>query len=271
MSLVVGHPEAMSTGELRAIFDEDAALYDRARPTYPSSLLGDLEQLAEIGPGTRVVEIGPGTGQATLALAATGARVVAVELGPSLAARLRDKVAGLPIQVVVGAFEEWPLPDEPFDAVAAFTAWHWLDRGTRARKAYEALRPGGTLATVTTTHVLGGTEEFFADVQDCYVRWDPDTPSAVELAPASEVPPAMDEIDDSDRFEPAIRRRYEHDIRYPTAAYLNVLNTYSGHRALPPNLRAGLLGCIGELIDSRYGGEITKRYLYELRVARRRP
>ncbi len=173
----------MSTGELRAIFDEDAALYDHARPTYPTSLFHDLMKLADIGPGSRVVEIGPGTGQATLALSATGARVVAVELGPSLAARLRDKVAGLPVQVVVGAFEDWPLPDQPFDTVAAFTAWHWLTPDIRARKACDALRPGGALATVTTTHVRGGTEEFFADVQDCYVRWDPDTPSAVNLAP----------------------------------------------------------------------------------------
>jgi SAM-dependent methyltransferase len=261
----------MSAGNLRVIFDEDAALYDRARPTYPDALLRDLAMLADIGPGARVAEIGPGTGQATLALSAAGARVVAVELGPSLAARLRDKVAGLPIDVVVGAFEEWPLPDYPFDTVAAFTAWHWLDRGTRARKAYDALRPGGTLATVTTSHPLGGTEQFFADVQDCYVRWDPDTPSAIRLQRASEMPPAIDEIDDSNLFEPAIRRRYQQDIRYTTSAYLDVLRTYSGHRALRPDLRAGLLACIGELLDTRYEGAVTKCYLYELRVARRRP
>ena len=265
------HPGEVSTEPLRAVFDEDAALYDQARPTYPSSLLRELGDLAGIGPGARVVEIGPGTGQATLALAASGAQVVAVELGPSLAARLRDKVAGLSVEVVVGAFEEWPLPDEPFDAVAAFTAWHWLDPQIRARKAHDALRPGGALATVTTTHVLGGTEQFFADVQDCYERWDPETPPGLRLAPASEIPPAIDEIDDSDLFEPATRRRHQQDIRYTTQGYLDVLRTYSGHRKLPPDLLAGLLGCIGQLIDSRYSGEITKRYLYELRVARRRP
>ena len=260
-----------STERLRAIFDEDADLYDRARPTYPTSLLRDLEIVAGIGPGARVVEIGPGTGQATLALAAAGAQLVAVELGPSLAARLREKVAGLPVEVVVGPFEEWPLPDEPFDAVVAFTAWHWLDQGSRARKAYDALRPGGTLATVTTEHVLGGTEQFFADAQRCYMRWDPATPAAIRLLPASEVPPAIDEIEKSDLFGAATRRRYEQDIRYTTSAYLDVLRTYSGHRDLPPDLRAGLLGCIGQLIDTRYGGSVTKRYLYELRVAQRRP
>jgi SAM-dependent methyltransferase len=271
MSLFVGHPEAMAADELRAIFDEDAALYDQARPTNPSSLFRDLEELADIGPSARVVELGPGTGQATLALSAAGARVVAVELGPSLAARLRHKVAGLRVEVVVGAFEEWPLPNEPFDTVAAFTAWHWLTPGIRARKTYNALRPGGALATITTTHVLGGTEQFFADVQDCFVRWDRETESGFRLPPASEVPAAIDEVDASDLFEPAARRHHRQDIRYTTQEYLDLLRTYSTSRKLPPDLLTGLLGCIGQLIDSRYSGEITKRYLYELRVARRRP
>jgi len=31
-----------------------------------------------------------------------------------------------------------------------------------------------------------------------------------------------------------------------------------------------MLDCIGELIESGYGGRITKRYLTELRVAERR-
>ncbi len=44
---------------------------------------------------------------------------------------------------------------------------------------------------------------------------------------------------------------YVQDVRYSTAEYLDVLATYSGHRALPPDLRRGLLGCIRELLDSR--------------------
>jgi hypothetical protein len=33
-------------------------------------------------------------------------------------------------------------------------------------------------------------------------------------------------------------------------------------------LRQGLLACIADLIDTRYQGSVTKRYLTELRVAR---
>jgi hypothetical protein len=46
-----------------------------------------------------------------------------------------------------------------------------------------------------------------------------------------------------------------------------VLLTYSGHRDMDPDTQTGLLDCIARLIDTRYGGRITKRYLTELRAA----
>jgi protein-L-isoaspartate O-methyltransferase len=58
-------------------------------------------------------------------LAEQGCRVVAVELGAGLAAVARRNLAGFPdVEVVTAAFEEWPLPTEPFDLVLAATAFH---------------------------------------------------------------------------------------------------------------------------------------------------
>lgn len=258
----------MATPELRAIFDEDAALYARARPGYPEAIFADLGELAGLGPGTRVVEIGPGTGQATLPLADRGAHVVAVELGANLAATLRERTAGRPVEVVESAFERWAAPPASADLVTSFTAWHWVDRAVRAERVAAVLRPGGALATVTTEHVLGGTAGFFADVQECYERWDPATEPGLRLRPADAIPPFTDEIDDSPLFRPAVRRRYRADITYDTRGYLDLLSTYSGHRALRPDLRRGLFDGIADLIEHRYDGSVTKAYLYELRVAR---
>jgi hypothetical protein len=55
-------------------------------------------------------------------------------------------------------------------------------------------------------------------------------------------------------------------VAYATAEYLDLLRTYSPTLALGDSDRAGLLGCIADLIDGRYGGRIVKRYLTELRV-----
>jgi SAM-dependent methyltransferase len=171
--------------------------------------------------------------------------------------------------VVNAAFESWPLPAERFDAVVAATAFHWIDPAVRVSKTAGALRPGGALAVISTHHVAGGSQRFFADVQRCYERWDPATPTGLRLPSADDVPNGLEEIEAGGRFGDPAFRRYEHEIAYSAAEYRDLLLTYSGHRAMEPDARHGLLACIERLIDEQYGGRIAKRYMNELAVAYR--
>ncbi|MET9109409.1 class I SAM-dependent methyltransferase [Streptomyces zhihengii] len=256
---------------LSRTFDEDAELYDRARPGYPPELFDALHALAGTGPGCRVLEVGAGTGKATVPLAARGCRITAVELGADMAAVARRNLAAYEaVEVVTADFETWPLPGDPFDAVVAATAFHWIDPAVRMTRAADALRPGGALAVVSTQHVAGGSEEFFAEVQRCYERFDPATPPGLR-------PPAADDVDTSDhaaeaarsgRFGPVECRRWQWELTYTTEEYLRLLRTYSNHRALPPEALAGLLSGVAALIDGRHAGRVTKRHLTELRVSR---
>ncbi len=61
-----------------------------------------VARLAEIGPGDRVVEIGAGLGSLTVALAATGASVVAVEVDRHVMGALREVVEPVGVTVVEG-------------------------------------------------------------------------------------------------------------------------------------------------------------------------
>lgn len=256
---------------LRTTFDAVAERYDAVRPGYPAATVDDLVELAGLRPGDRVLEIGCGTGQLARPMVRRGLAVTAVELGAELAAVARRELAGS-AEVVVGAFEDVPLDDDAFDLVVAATSLHWIDPAVRLAKPARILRPGGALAVVSTEHVAGGTEPFFADAQGCYERWDPEnTPPGLRLTPAARVPSAHPELAGSPLFAPVGRRRYEWDAEYPTARYRALLLTYSNHLAMPAPARAGLLDCIGSLIDTRYGGTITKRYLTELQVVRRQP
>jgi SAM-dependent methyltransferase len=260
----------MATGDrerLRSTFTEDAELYERARPCYPPQMFDHLA----LGSGCRVLEIGCGTGQATVPLAQRGCQIVAVELGSDLAAVARRNLAGYPaVQVVTAAFEDWPLPTEPFDVVLAATAFHWIDPAVRVDKSAQALRLGGVLATIATRHIAGGSERFFVEVQDCYERFDPQTPPNLRLPTADEIVKDSQELTMSGWFDEAVFYRYEWELPYTAAEYLDVLRTYSGHRALDPAARHDLLRCIAGLIEDRHGGRIIKRYLTELRVVRRR-
>ena len=254
---------------MRTTFNEDAERYNRARPQYPMQMFDDLA--AAVAPaGARVLEIGCGTGQATVALAERGYRIVAVELGPDMATVARRNLARFDsVEVVTAAFEDWPLPDEPFDLVFSATAFHWVDPTVRVSKSAEALRSGGLLATVGTHHIAGGSEAFFVASQDCYERFDPATPPGLRQQSASEIPEDDRELTSSGAFGAARFHRYEWELAYSTAEYLDLLLTYSGHRALPAAQRNGLLTCIAGLIDGNHGGRVVKRYLTELRLAQR--
>jgi SAM-dependent methyltransferase len=259
---------------LRETFNEDAERYDRARPRYPARMFDDLAAaFDDVGaPGARVLEIGCGTGQATVPLAERGYRIVAVELGTDMAAVARRNLAGFDsVEVATAAFEEWPLPGEPFDVVFSATAFHWVDPAVRVSKSADALRLGGLLATVGTHHIAGGTwtEAFFAEIQECYERFDPSTPPGLRLETARDIPSDDRELTSSGRFGPASFYRYEWESAYSTADYLDLLLTYSGHRAMPAAQQRALLNSIAHLIDVKYEGRIVKRYLTELRLARR--
>jgi SAM-dependent methyltransferase len=217
-----------------------------------------------------VLEIGPGTGQLTRRLAALGCDIVAVELGANLARVARRRLAGFPrVRIEVASFDDWPIPAEPFDAVVAATAFHWLDPERRVQKVAAALRPGGAVATLDATHVAGGTIAFFEQVQRCYERWDPATPPDLHLAPAGAVQSAIWELRQNSAFRGAVSRRLEWEAEYTTEQYIDLLSTYSGHRALPDAARTGLLRCIADLVNTGFGGRIRKAYLTELNVAYR--
>jgi SAM-dependent methyltransferase len=253
---------------LRTTFGQDAALYDQARTRYPEQPFEDLAELAGLGPGSRVLEIGCGTGQATLPLARLGCTIVAVELSPEMAAVARHNLRDFPnVTVEVAAFEDWTPPAEPFDLVLAATAFHWVDPDVRFTKSADVLRPGGTLATIFNEHVAGGTEKFFVDAQGCYERFDPSTPPGLRQTPAADIPDDSTEFDGSRRFGPVTFRRYAWEQEYRTRAYMDLLLTYSGHRAMPPPAREGLLACLADLIDRDHGGRISKAYLTRLTLA----
>src|SRR6516164_9230671 len=137
----------------RESFDSVADDYERYRVPYPDEVVEAVLALSRLHSGSRVLEIGCGTGQLSVPLARLGVELVAVELGPNLAAIARDNLTEFPsARVEVSGFEEWQLPAEPFDLVVSASAFHWIDPEVGFPKAALALKPGAVLTIVHAHH-----------------------------------------------------------------------------------------------------------------------
>lgn len=256
--------------KLRSTFTEAAELYDRVRPGYPDACFDDLVGLSGLPSGGRVLEIGCGTGQATLPMASRGYRITAVELGTDMATVARRKLAVYAnVSIHTVSFEAWTLPLEPFDLVMAATAFHWIDPAVRWQKVAAALRHDGAAGVFSSRHVAGGDDDFFEASQACYEQYMPGSPKQRQPDP-DYAATAVAEIDGTRLFQPAFSRHYVWEVAYSTSTYVDLLNTYSGHRVLDSDNRRRLFQCIADLIDRRFGGRIRKAYQTQLVVARRR-
>jgi ubiquinone/menaquinone biosynthesis C-methylase UbiE len=99
-----------------------------------------------LGRGTTVVDVAAGTGKLTRQLAATGARVVAVE--PLGEMRTQLEVVLPDVESVAASAEALPLPDGSADAITVGSAMHWFDLDLALPEFHRVLRPGGGLAVL---------------------------------------------------------------------------------------------------------------------------
>ncbi len=255
---------------LRRTFDSAADLYEAARPTYPTELLDDLVDLAELEPGNRLLEIGCATGKATRALLERGFSVVCVEMGVQLAERARRNLTGLQVVIQVESFETWDAEPESFDLVYAATAWHWVDPAIRYRKAHQLLRPGGHLAFWSALHAFPeGFDPFFSEIQDVYDAIGESYAGEWPPPPPDEVPDDRAEIEASGLFEDVEVRRYVWETSYTAEGYIALLNTFSGHISMDPAKREHLYREIRRRIGQRPDPRVRRHWYAILHVARR--
>jgi SAM-dependent methyltransferase len=151
--------------------------------------------------GGPVLDVGAGTGRVTLALAAAGVEVVALDVDEPLLEALRHRAARLPVETVVGDARELALPRRFALVLVPMQTLQLLGgRSGRAMflaRALEHLAPGGLLAAA-----LADPVDCFDDDHD--VPPPPDARDIVDVRYASQL---LAVVDEGDRA--AIHRRRE--------------------------------------------------------------
>jgi SAM-dependent methyltransferase len=261
--------------EERLAFDEVPEIYDRVRPRYPGRAFDDIFSYLETDLSIaqpRVLEIGPGTGKATRSLLEHGAHVVAVEIGPSLAAFLERKLCSeFPgrLHVINRSFEAYDVEARSFDLVVSATAFHWIDPAVRMQKSHDALRPGGAIAIIMTNQIRSDVDRgFFEHVLPIYKKYRPDERPA---APPDEnvVPDEYEEVQSSELFVDVVLKRYRWDQTYATDAYADLVRSYANTQVMPEADREALIADLCRVIDAEYGGSVTRPLVITLTLGRR--
>lgn len=255
---------------LRETFNSAADDYNAIRPGYPEQLFADVVTFSGIPENGQALEIGCGPGQATLPFARMGYNILCLDIGPDLLVLAAENLRAFPnVRFENIAFEDWPLQAGAYDLVYAATSFHWVAREIGYPKAAQALRPGGALAIFANTHP-SPFSGFFEEVQPIYDRYlpeagdqrnRPNTADQIEMEAAS--------IRATGLFSTVEVRTYPWSKNFTTVEYLRLLNTYSGHRAIPEERRRDLYQAIAGLIDGRFDGQVERPYLTELYLARK--
>ena len=243
--------------ERRLVFGETAEEYDAHRPGYPAELVDDV--VAAAGPGP-ALEVGARTGKATVAFAARGLDLTALEPDPRMVAVLRRRIADLPrVRVVEALFEDWT-PDRPYGLIVSGQAWHWIDENRRNGLAAAALAPGGRLALFWNASLLADhrVHAALAEVDERFgLECTPHSRLAAEHPRLNLDDFAADwptlHLDGDDRFTDLRSRRYRRTRSLTSTEYADVAATTSHYRVLPPNVRTEALDAIVAAIDAEGG------------------
>lgn len=268
-------------------FNAVGALYEEFRPGYSDQFFADVAAEAGLNEGDQVLEIGCGPGVATEGLLRLGLDVWALEPGPALAQRTRERFAGSSLHVETATFEEWARRGHSYRAVIAASSFHWVDPAERWRLAQQALEPGGTLVLMAHRMVKDGSFSLFLD------RVAPEL-SAVGIGDAhhgvvtaSELRARLhDSIDVTSAwtqlgrlmgaeaapeffFEPRVVTE-AWSATYSAEEAVQLLATYSAYITLTDAVRHALLERFRQIIFEEYGGRLERHYFSVAVIADRR-
>lgn len=223
--------------DLRYSFNEDVENYDKIRPEYPEKLFDDIFKYAEISTDSNLLEIGIGTGQATKPFIDTGCKLTAVELGDNLANYCKCKFENYKnICVLNDDFLNCELPYNNFDLIYSATAFHWIVQPKGYEKVKKLLSQNGMLALFWNHPFVSKSEDEtnFASMS-VYQKYRPSDKMQVEFC-ENDCKIKLRELEDNN-FYAVFSNIYKRVRRLSSDEYINLLNTYSDHRALPKDIK----------------------------------
>lgn len=253
-------------GDIRLSFNEAADIYDAIRPLYPAGMFDALFKVLPSEPA--IIEVGPGTGQATKDLLARGATVHAIEIGPSMASKLRANNTSERLKVTVGDFELATIPPGSADAVFSATAYHWISREAQTNRPATILRPGGVLAIVDLIQVDSPDDAgFFAACQPVSEKYGQGHTGPPAPTRGAADPALRQVLEEDERFGAVAVDRYDWNQTYTAQQYGQLMLSYSGTQMMNERERMGLVADMTAFIEEHFSGSVTRPLVVAMTTA----
>jgi demethylmenaquinone methyltransferase/2-methoxy-6-polyprenyl-1,4-benzoquinol methylase len=157
---VASQTGTLEEGQVRAMFDRIAGVYDRMNAVMTAGLdrrwRARAADLAAVGPGDRVLDVATGTGDLALELArrvTPGGEVVGSDFAEAMLDRAREKAADrADVRFEWGDALALDHPDDAFDAATVgFGARNFADLHRGLAQMARVVRPGGRVVVLEIT------------------------------------------------------------------------------------------------------------------------
>jgi len=164
---MTSEPSGTHPGPYQQLTERARAMWgsgDFARAGAEQVVVGELlARAVDVHPGERVLDVAAGSGNAALAAARRGARVVASDFVPAVLDRAvqRARVDGLDLETREADAQALPFGDGAFDVVlSTFGVMFAPDQPRAAAELLRVCRPGGRIGVTawTPTGLVGATQ-----------------------------------------------------------------------------------------------------------------
>ncbi len=141
-------------GQVQAMFDRIAGVYDAMNSVMTAGLHHRWRRravdLAQVGPGSRVLDVATGTGDLAIEAASRGCQVVGSDFSEGMLERARAKAPQ--IEFEQGDAQALRYADDSFDAcTVGFGARNFSDLELGLREMARVVRPGGRVVVLEIT------------------------------------------------------------------------------------------------------------------------
>ncbi len=126
--------------------------------------------------------------------------------------------------------------ENTFDLIYSATAFHWIDENIGYHKALKLLKPGGTLALFWNKPFIGRKDDLLHQkIQSIYEKYKPSKAKPIE--------------NDKEHYKELLEKLRKYGFKdvelklyhktriFNAYNYISLLNTYSDHIAMNPNIK----------------------------------